>query len=253
MNISSIDITPGPEEVPIPVVTAEPSVLRVATFNLLGTRDADFIVDVGEEMKKLEIDVVSIQGCHKHNLEALFRAFKQRGYLYTRFDQMHTRQLSEIMFYSSRVVVKKKEYTRFSNSAQGRGVCKYQLSLGKHPSSPEVWVISSQFEEGGSGNGYRKAQIDELTEMFSKNESSIIFIGDTNIPSWQNLREPSDWSDGWREKGTSDNERTTILDRMDQIWYRLSKNFKCTGYALVCECSERKGVMAMFSAETLPY
>jgi len=235
-------------EIPIPPIEEVIPTIKVASFNIQNSKDSEFIDTVTEEMKVLDVDIVAIQGCTKLNSESLFRSFKQRGYQYTRFDQMHTRSSSEIMFYSSRVTIKKKEYTKFGNSLQQRGVAKYKVSIGK-TDTPEVWVITSQLEEGGSGNGYRKSQILEMGTMFSSSPISVIFAGDTSIPSWQTLREPSGWRDGWREKGTSENEKTTLLDGMDKIWYANGgdRRIECINYSLVCTfCNQRKGVMATF-------
>lgn len=260
-QVSNSSETTTSEEVPVPLEDRSSQSLRivVSTFNILGSRDTEFIDAVANEMATLEVDVVAVQGCHKFNNESLFRAFKQRGYNYTRFDQLHTRPVSEIMFYGPKVLVRKKEYTPFSSSAQNKGIAKYKVVLSKNPLAPEVWVITSQLEENGSGNGYRKAQINEIATQFGSSAIPIIFAGDTCIPSWQDLQCPSGWFDAWREKGTSDNDRTSSLDRMDQIWYRparenitspiTSRTIECLSYDLVvCGDSTRKGVVSTFES-----
>lgn len=242
------------EEVEIPKVPAALPKIKVSTLNLLCNRDIDYIDEVASEIAKLSVDVISIQGCTKLNNEVLFRAFKSRGYLYTRFDQMHTRESGEIMFYTSRLLVQKKEYTNFSSSNQKRGVSKYRIALTKDPLSPEVWVITSHLEEGGSGNGCRKSQISEISSMFSSSTLPVIFAGDTSIPSWQDLSCPNGWFDAWREKGTSDNDKTSLLDRMDQIWYRSSEKsqMRCLDYDLICNSNpDRKGVVATFEISSM--
>jgi endonuclease/exonuclease/phosphatase (EEP) superfamily protein YafD len=232
-------------ETPIPEESLFTPKITVASFNLLEERDADYINDVAEEMKDRGVDVVSIQGCNKLNREHLFRSFKHHGYSYTRFDQLHTRSSGEILFHLTTsnhgMTIAKKEYSGFSNSSQGRGVSKYLVTLGKQ----SLWIITSQLEENGSGNGNRKAQITEIGTMFSISNNPVIFVGDTNIPSWQDLGCPKGWLDGWREKGTSDNEKTTLLDRMDRVWYK-GDSLECLNYSLICEFSERKGVLATF-------
>lgn len=236
-------------EIQIPDVARPEPRITVATYNLLGKRDSDHISEIADILADKCVDVVSIQGCHKHNAEALFRAFKRLGYLYTRFDQINTRLNGEIMFHKTRtsVTIKKKEYTKFSSTSQLRGICKYRVAIGSPP--VELWVITSHLEEGGSGNGHRRTQILELAEQFSKSDVPVIFAGDTSIPSWQNLGVPNGWLDAWREKGNSDNEKTSELDRMDQVWYKShpKSQLECVSYELFGPSDDsRKGVIATF-------
>jgi len=233
-------------EVPVPETKVQIPKIRVSTFNLLDSKDVPYIQEIVEELSTLKSDIVSIHGCTRLNFEHIIRAFKQYGYQYTRFDQMHTRSSGEIMFYHSSVVVKKKEYTNFVRTAQSRGVSKYLVSTPHNPDS-EVWVITSQLE-AGSGNGARKMQIAEIKTIFESTKVPVIFAGDTNIPSWQDLKCPEGWFDAWREKGTVDNEKTTLLDRMDQVWFKSNgdKSLECIDFSVVCNSSERKGVLATF-------
>lgn len=227
-------------EIPIPIVPQIIPILSVATFNLEGSKDQEYIEKIANTAKDQGIDIMAVQGCHKFNTEILLRSFKQNGYQYTRFDQMHTRTLGEIMFYRSGIQIKKKEYSNFSNTAQSRGMSKYKVSVTP---DQEVWVVSSELEDGGSGNGNRRLQITEIDNALSSSSIPVIFVGDTKIPSWQDLGAPPGWLDAWREKGTADNEHTNYQDRSDRIWYR---SLACIKYDLLCGDEDRKGCMAVF-------
>lgn len=231
-------------EIAIPDPTGMLPTITLVTFNLLfgsDTKKVD-IQEVVEDLKATNADMIFTQGGSKFSHEVLFREFKQRGYQYTCFDQSN-----EVMFHKikSSVKIKKKEYLSFARTSQRRGISKYLISVSDLVS--DILVVTSQLEEG-SGNGIRKSQITEIKNVFEGSTIPIIFIGDTNIPSWQGLECPEGWVDLWREKGTSENEHTTLHDRMDQCWYRKQPNIAlaCT-YSLVCERYPRKGVMVVFT------
>lgn len=188
--------------------------ISVATFNLLQIRDLVFIDETVQKLVETNPDIVAIEEITKLNSDALIRSFKKRGYHHTRFDQITNRKDGEIMFYRGDLDIKKKEYTSFVRSLESRGLSKYLVHLGN---GSKIWIVTSQLE---TQNGQRKIQVKEIGEIFHNSEIPVIFAGDTNIPSWQEVGVPLGWFDTWREHGTSENENTTELDRMDQIWYK---------------------------------
>lgn len=225
--------------------------LKVGTFRLkdnFDTEDVEFYV---KDIVGVTPDVVAIQGVTKKNCDMLFRTFKSLGYSYSRFDQVSSakdRQSFEILF--SRIPVLKKDFTLFVGSRQNRGISKYLVTAGSRTENPfNVWIATSQFETGGSGNGIRKTQISEIAAEMAKDESvPSVFAGDTQIPSWQSssLHQPSGWYDAWREKGTSSTEKTSEFDRMDQIWWR--GDMRCVNFELCCE---NQAVVATFQVLNL--
>lgn len=217
--------------------------ITVASFNLLQKRDPIFVDETVQKLVDTNADVIAIQECTKLNNEVLIRSFKKRGYQYTRFDQLVNRKDGEIMFYRGDVVIKKKEYTSFVKTLESRGLSKYLIQLRN---GSEVWIVTSQLE---TQNGTRKIQVKEIGEIFQTTKIPVIFAGDTNIPSWQEVGVPLGWFDAWREHGTAENENTTELDRMDQIWYKSSCDskigLKCIKFDKI-EFDVRCGVIASF-------
>jgi hypothetical protein len=65
---------------------------------------------------------------------------------------------------------------------------------------------------------------------------------------------PDGWSDTWREKGTSQNEKTSLYDRMDQIWVTGALEIVDFSRIRVGSSDDtRAGVCATFRAKTLPF
>ena len=220
------------------ILNSEIPCLKVGTFRLKDHFDSEDIEFYVKEISDKSPDVVAIQGVTKRNCDVLFRTFKSLGYQFSRFDKVSSakdRDSSEILF--SKVPVLKKEFKLFVGSKQNRGISKYLVKAGSRTENPfDVWVATSQFETGGSGNGIRKTQILEVAaESLRSPEIPIIFAGDTQIPSWQNtsLYQPDGWYDAWREKGTSATEKTSEHDRMDQVWWKGS--LRCIKFELCCD------------------
>jgi endonuclease/exonuclease/phosphatase (EEP) superfamily protein YafD len=239
---------------PIPVEVAKR--LKVATYSFgeghdRDTRPSDIaedIISLAEELADTKADIIAMQGVTRTITDILFRTMRSKGYAYTKFDNSGSREGVEYLF--SKTPITKREHRLFVGSRQGRGVGLYHLDIGSPTNPIPVIVCTSQFEAGGSGGGLRKSQILELQSLFA-NVKRIIFAGDTNIPAWQSFDPPAGWSDAWREKGSSDTEKTTFADRMDRIYY---KGLRCVEFDTVCETGcgldddgvARKGVVATF-------
>ena len=200
--------------------------LKVATFNICRNTEKEEITEIIDTILRFDPDILAMQGLTKKNCEAVFRIMKQAGYSFSRFD--HTgapREDFEILFSKNEVPILKKEYTPFNKSGQNRGLSKYLITAGAQTQYPiNVWVFTSKLEEGAEGNTIRKTQIVEIDAERSKiGATPVIFAGDTSIPSWQIINDsykcPNKWYDAWRERGTSENEKTSLHDRMDQIWF----------------------------------
>lgn len=218
--------------------TTPPPLLRVASLNIsLVAKEA-----IGGVCTYLinhsEADVIAIQGLNQMWYEPVFRAFKSSGYNYTKPDPVPERKDMEVLF--SKLPIIKRVYRMFVQTSQLRGVMSYQVKVG---ATNMVWVCTSQLESGGSGNGPRKHQVAEIPKLFPKGES-VIFAGDTNIPSWQSVDLPEGWSDAWREKGSVDTEKTTMEDRKDRIYY--SPGVRCMSFDVVCKSEPRRGVVGSF-------
>jgi exonuclease III len=220
--------------------TQTPRILRVASWNISGVVKENLLDMCTYLINQADADVIALQGVVYQTFEPIFRAFKTNGYTSVRPDQIPDRKDTELLF--SRLPVVKKMYKRFANSTQNRGTLAYQVQVGgKTP--VEVWVCTSQLEATGAGNGPRKLQIHEIPKIFSK-EHAVIFAGDTNVPSWQDTPLPEGWHDAWREKGSSDTEKTTTEDRKDRVMY--TSDLRCIHFDLVCKSESRRGVVASF-------
>lgn len=204
----------------------EEATLKVSSFNICEIEEKEEIVETFDSILRCNPDVLAVQGLTKRNCDAVFRIMKSKSYSFSRFD--HTgppRDTFEILFSKNTVPVIKKEYTPFIKTNQTRGLSKYLVTAGAQTQHPiNVWIFTSKFEEGASGNAIRKVQILELIAEYNRTGALFpaIFAGDTSIPSWQSsdvtVKCPDGWKDVWREKGTSQNEKTSLYDRMDQIW-----------------------------------
>ncbi len=214
--------------------------LSVATYNLCGLHEKDELLDILDILVKASPDVLAMQGLTKLNCDVVFRKLKSSGYSYSRFDLAisvdnsilprsqlkRTRASFEILFAKNDIAIIKKEYVPFVRTNHNRGISKYLISVGKYVLKEpiNVWIYTSQLETGAEGNADRKFQIAEIESERIKNSNTggsvVIFAGDTSIPSWQenSVKCPQGWIDAWREKGNSQNEKTTFYDRMDQIW-----------------------------------
>lgn len=199
--------------------------LKVATFNICRTDDRDEIKEILDAILRCDPDVIAMQGLTKQNCDAVFRIMKQQGYSFSRFDQTGLpREEFETLFTRNEIPILKKEYRPFIRSQQRKGLSTYLITAGSHTQHPiNLWIFTGKLEDGAPGNSIRKTQIIEIDAERSKhNQTPVIFAGDTSIPSWQSsdssFRPPGGWYDAWREKGTSQNEKTSLYDRMDQIW-----------------------------------
>lgn len=245
----------------------ERPVLKVATFNIVRNNEKEEIGEIFDHILRYEPDVLAIQGLTKQNCEAVFRIMKKSGYSFSRFD--HTgapREDFEILFTKNAIPVLKKEYTPFNKSIQNRGLSKYLITAGAHTNYPiNVWIFTSKLEEGASGNTIRKTQIVDISAAADMSAATaaktpIIFAGDTSIPSWQSIDNaykcPSGWYDAWKERGTCENEKTSLHDRMDQIWFTqkgacASDRFTITDFSRIRISTSddvRAGICATFTA-----
>lgn len=194
----------------------------IASYNIQRQDEEGELIFIFEKILFYQPDILALQGVTKFNCEVIFRILKKQGYQGTRFDHSGLpRQEFEIIF--SKITVKHKGYCPFVRTNQNKGLVKYLVVAGERTQKPfEVCVYSSCFEPGAEGNVIRKTQILEMAaERVKDNLEIVIFAGDTSIPSWQEaaIRCPEGWKDAWREKGNSSNEKTSLHDRTDQIWY----------------------------------
>lgn len=240
----------------------ERPVLKVATFNIVRNNEKEEIVEIFDSILRYDPDVLAVQGLTKQNCEAVFRIMKKGGYSFSRFDQTGApREDFEILFTKNAIPVLKKEYTPFNKSVQNRGLSKYLIMAGAHTNYPiNVWIFTSKLDEGAEGNTIRKAQIVDISAAAAPVGLDVgtpaIFAGDTSIPSWQSIDNaykcPNGWYDAWRERGTFENEKTSLHDRMDQIWFtQQSNNFAITDFSRIRISTSddvRAGVCATFIA-----
>lgn len=234
-------------------------VLKVATFNICSMDEKEEIVETFDAILRYDPDVIAIQGLTRQNCDSVFRIMKSKAYSFSRFDQTGApREEFEILFSKNTVPIIKKEYTPFIKTNQNKGLSKYLVTAGAQTQQPiDIWIFTTKFEEGASGNAIRKVQILELNAEYNRVSKSApgIFAGDTSIPSWQSsdssLRCPDGWCDAWREKGTSQNEKTSLYDRMDQIWSRNCEKIEIVEFSRIRVNSSddtRAGVCATFRA-----
>lgn len=244
----------GGTTTPIPLEVVRP--LKVATYSFGEGHDRDTkpsdiaedIISLAEELIATEAEIIAIQGVARAATDALIRTMRSKGYTHTKFDNSGSREGVEYMF--AKVPVMKREFKLFVGSRQGRGIGVYHIDIGSPSNPTPVIVCTSQFEAGGSGGGLRKSQLTELQTLFV-GAKRIVFAGDTNIPAWQSFDPPVGWMDAWREKGSSDTEKTTLHDRMDRVYYR---GLRCVHFDTVCETGcgldddgfARRGVVATF-------
>lgn len=203
--------------------------ITVASFDICGNNEKEDIVEILDAILKYKPDILALQGLTRENCDIVFRNMKSQSYTYSRFDQTgNPRTEFEILFSHNDIPILKREYTRFIRTEQNRGISKYLVTVGSHTQNPtDVWIFTSQLERSASGNAIRKIQIMEIDAEYRRVSTQlakpmpVIFAGDTCIPSWQehSLRCPDGWFDAWREKGTSQNEKTSLYDRTDQIWF----------------------------------
>ena len=261
--------------------TGEKATLTLITYNLCGQTEKEDIVGIFDAFLRYSPDVLAIQGMTKLNCDVVFRILKSQGYNYSRFDQLPSAVLKpsfEILF--SKIPVTKKEYTPFIKSPQNRGLSKYLVTAGPRTQHPlPVYIFTSQLEVDAAGNAPRKVQILEIDAEYNKItqlrgapsgvkrptlkdalksssperlEVPVIFAGDTSIPSWQEatVKHPPGWSDAWREKGTSQNEKTSLYDRSDQVWLAPSAKLCISSYTRirVGGGDDRAGVLVVFEA-----
>jgi hypothetical protein len=260
----------------------ETNSIKILTCNVKDVKDYDVLV---AEILKISIPIVCLQECPDQVplKDMIMRSFKANGYSGVRFAGS-----SNIIYLRSDALPTKKEYITFTNTNQKRGliVYTYQLPLTFAGAeniiiTREIKICTSQLESGGTGGGIRKSQIRDLHTILIANDDkvkkekvdddksttastsggggSVIFVGDTNISTWQtelNLTLPGvgnpRWMDAWREKGTSENECTNIetYDRMDRVWYYSpDDNLKCISYNLFSPFPKatRLGVIVEFS------
>lgn len=162
-----------------------------------------------------EADVVCVQNLTNTNFQKVTQHIKLQGFteVHTAPKSMDPNRVWEGIY--SKHKFTKKGYISFAKSKEGRGLTWVELST-----TPQIHIVTSEFESKGEGSTSRKAQTEELAVTFGN--KSIIFAGSTNIASWQklNIDDISDkWIDAWLEGGTSSNEYTDGVDRLDRIWY----------------------------------
>jgi len=215
-------------------------ILKVASYNIALVEEDNLFDTCIYLINQSEADVIALQGVSYQTFTPVCRAFKSNGYDYFKPDQVPDRKDTELLF--SKLPILKKMYRRFVQSTQNRGILAYQVQVGASPPAT-VWVCTSQLEAGGSGNGPRKLQLQEIPKIFAK-EHTVAFIGDTNFPAWQTMVLPVDWRDAWREKGSVDTEKTSQDDRKDRVLY--TSDLRCTHFDLVCKSEQRRGVVAWF-------
>lgn len=188
--------------------------ISVLSFNFESLEIEDEVKEKINVILKLEPDVVALQGIVSTNCEVLFRALKSSKYKYLRFDGPGKNKEFEVL--ASKNTIIKGGYTPFVKSSQQRGICKFLVVAGE-ANPQKVWIFTAQFDSSSVVN--RKIQVSELISEAKKHEDlPVIFAGNTNIPSWQDLKAPDEWKDAWREKGKSRNEKTSLHDRFDQMW-----------------------------------
>lgn len=240
-------------DIPVPA-KGETLKLNVASINIQGQT----IEALAEEAFTRNIDVVALQGTTRQSYEPILRSFKSRGYnYYHRFDQGNNTEDAEIILSRKKII--KKEFAPFVNTEQLRGLAKVLIDVGdiadKNGSmTPQtVWIVTAQFEKGSPGNAKRRQQIQEFQTLMGKKEVPIIFMGDTHIPSWQqDLKCNPPWLDAWREKGTSENEKTDMHDRRQQIWYLTKRRgdeppMECVSFEYFGSVRYLRGVYAQFN------
>lgn len=194
-----------------------PTTLSILSFNFEACSDVDEIKERLDIIVNLNPDVIAFQGITLINCEQICRIIKSSKYKFTRFDGPNRNKEFEIL--ASKNSVSKGGYTPFIKSSEQRGICKILVVAGGDTPNPQkVWVFTSCFDSNSVVN--RKNQMIELVAEAKKhNDYPVIFAGDTNIPSWQDLSFPeaTAWKDAWREKGASSNEKTTLHDRKDRM------------------------------------
>ncbi len=179
-----------------------------------------------EEIKRINPHVVMIQEGTNLTYERLFREMGYMGFKKNVPEAMRKRKIGEIIF--SRLPIVKFEYSQFQYTDQLRGVTRALIDVG----GSNIWFVTTQFEKGIRSVPMRKKQIFLLTSLF-RDDSNIIFGGDTGILEYQSTSQPEGWYDAWYEAGDEKSRHTVdcnknILvnppdrDRMDRIWYRLS-------------------------------
>lgn len=215
--------------------------MQVLTYNLQGR--ADDIPILGKVVSTSKIPIVMVQGCCRENSEKVIREMKSIGLSTSRMNETVGKDMVEYIFTSYPVV--KKRYDYMIRSGQGRGFSVYMIDICHTKNSPTkcVWLVTSRFDTGGSGNVARKLAVEQLSNMFIDVSEPVIFAGDTSIPKWQQIDLPGSWLDAWRECGDSYGETTYGIDRPDRILY---KNITCTKCSVVEIGEDRKGVLGLF-------
>lgn len=233
--------------------------VRVCSYNI---GDIGDIKNLMNKVLGMKPNIICFQEYKKDKYEQIVRELKSEGYTAYKTDTL-------IIF--TRIPPIKTSFITFTNTKQNRGVMIHTYNLRKYEKTDidghevaidtPIVIATGILEKGGSGNRDRKQQIYELYNIL-KTEYPVIFIGDTNIPLWQedlpevpqshlNLYSFPTWKDAWSEKGTSNNEYTVIYpgnsgDRMDRAWYT---GLQCQNYNIVNTdtTTDRKGIIVEFS------
>lgn len=175
-----------------------------------------YITDNNKDVCTDDIDIICVQNINRKISQEVVQTLKHQGFL-----EIHIPSKTEGIF--SKMKFNSKGYISFPRSREARGITWVKIEQ----SSSSIYVITSELDFGGEGSVYRRGQVDEMLKAFPI--GSVVFAGNTNIPTWQKLEIDGAWKDGWTEMGTSKNEYTIGEDRLDRIWY---KGLECLSFEL---------------------
>ena len=255
--------------------------IKIITFNL-DKREFDYQNRLKRFLTIIEDrtpDIVMIQEGTNMIYEKLFREMKIMGYKREVPPEIKMRTFGEIIFTKFDII--KHEYNQFQFTHQCRGLTKYLIKITQPITNNidknnvnntnnepiNLWIATSQFEQGNRVSSIHNKQIDFLQGAFRMLKDPVIFAGDTNILEYcKDTKEPEGWLDAWLESGTRDTQYTLncqknmmtpppFCDRVDRVWYKptLDVNIDCTNFELVGTgdniLSSHFGVETTFSIE----
>ena len=228
-----------------------PTTLKVLTYNL-GLYENDYspndqarqnirVKQFLEEVVELSPDVLAIQGGNRIAYDHIFRELQRKGlkrYIPEEFKNSSGGIFSEVIL--THLPVKIVEFAPFYHSSEGAGMTSCRIEIDPFDDKKDIWITTSQLETSSDKGYNKKKQIGHIQTRFKK-ESRVIFMGDTNIFSFQDLQCPDGWSDAWSDMGDAGNKYTfdhgrnslapvPYRERRDRIWY---KEFECTKFELV--------------------
>jgi len=229
-------------DIPVPVST-----ISILSFDFSSCENVqkEELIEKLEVILKFDPDVIVLQGLSAMNCDCIFRFLKSNKYKYTRFDAAGKNKYFEV--FATKNIVLEGGYTQFIKTSQNKGIGKCLVGFGNQ-NPKKVWIFTGCFDSSSVVN--RKIQVAELASEAKKHEGfPIIFAGNTNIPVWQDLKEPKDWSDAWKTKGASNNEKTSLQDRYDRMWF--TGNVNVEKFEIVDfngPEDERKGIFSIFKS-----